>query len=226
MSKWNTYLFEIIYPSNRIVVDYDGKEGLVLLSANDNNFGTEYSYDVLLDFSKKMGVELTERHEFENFEDLFEAREMLSQNEEGFVITFENGFKFKLKGEEYCKLHRALFNMTPLAFWDIYDFEKMCIPQDFLEQFPEEFEDQVNEIMDQIHESYFVVSVTIQRIAAELPKFVDRKSLYMHLTQFYDGLQCPILNVVDGKSLERWVKKVVRPTSNVYFDVKEWVKEI
>ena len=35
--KGNTYLFEIIYPENRIVVDYNGFAGLILLDINDAN---------------------------------------------------------------------------------------------------------------------------------------------------------------------------------------------
>jgi RNA ligase len=40
-----TFIFEIIYPENRIVVDYGTMEDLVLLAVVDNNSGSEYLVD-------------------------------------------------------------------------------------------------------------------------------------------------------------------------------------
>jgi len=46
-----TYMFEIIYPENRIVVDYGDVRKLVLLAVYDNNTGEEYDiYDEEFDY--------------------------------------------------------------------------------------------------------------------------------------------------------------------------------
>ena len=229
MNRFRTFLFEIIYTSNRIVIDYEGMEGLVLLSIMDNNTGLELSYESISACSDVMGVEVTERIEFENFEDMFKAREILTKNEEGFVVTFENGFKFKLKGEEYCKLHRCLFNMTPLAFWDIYDWETMSVSQEFLEQFPEEFMDKVEEIEFQIEDSFLLVMEFLKSMIDVLPTFTDdregKKERYLYLNERYKGYEAPLMTYLDGKSLERWVRGVVKPSSNIPFDFLAWTRK-
>ena len=46
-----TYLVEIVYKSNRIVVDYGDYEGLILLSAIETLTGVELPYDELLKYS-------------------------------------------------------------------------------------------------------------------------------------------------------------------------------
>jgi RNA ligase len=40
-NKEHTYLFEIIYPENRIVVDYGAKEDLILLAVLDTETGKD-----------------------------------------------------------------------------------------------------------------------------------------------------------------------------------------
>jgi len=72
-----SYTFEIIYPENRIVIDYGLKESLVFLAAFRKD-GTEIFYHnniPIFDFFKKNGVEVIEEYtdefpEFVNFDDL------------------------------------------------------------------------------------------------------------------------------------------------------------
>jgi hypothetical protein len=44
-----TYLFEIIYPENRIVVDYNGEERLVLLGIINTETGEELQHNELFE---------------------------------------------------------------------------------------------------------------------------------------------------------------------------------
>jgi len=82
------------------------------------------------------------------FEDLFTARDQLTVNEEGFVITFKNGYKFKLKGEAYCNVHKSMCALTPLHFWREFDTTTFKIPTDFLSELPEEFRETVDKLRD------------------------------------------------------------------------------
>ena len=107
-----TYLFEIIYPSNRIVVNYGEKRDLVLLGMIETSTGKD------IDISDAPeGLEITKQHEkpvsFQSLKDLN------TSNDEGFVIKFENGFRMKIKFEEYCALHRIVTNYNEKTVWEM-----------------------------------------------------------------------------------------------------------
>ena len=55
MNNKITYLFEIIYKANRIVVNYNF-EGLVLIGAYELHSGKELLYIELLEIADKLGV--------------------------------------------------------------------------------------------------------------------------------------------------------------------------
>jgi RNA ligase len=42
----------------------------------------------------------------------------LPRDREGFVVRFASGLRIKLKGEQYCRIHKLISRCTPLALWD------------------------------------------------------------------------------------------------------------
>ena len=103
--KGFTYLFEIIYPENRIVCDYDF-EDLILLSVIDNKDGYElqiHDDKIHLDgisfrnLYKNLGFNLVKK--YDGIKDYKELKSIIKTNQEGFVVKFKNGFRMKIKGE-------------------------------------------------------------------------------------------------------------------------------
>lgn len=135
----HTYLFEIVYPENRIVVSYSF-EGLVLLSAYGPN-GREYSRRHLEELVADVGERLVRVRSFFGLDDLLAVAKDLSSQEEGFVVRFANGYRVKVKGEEYCRLHRLISRVTPLGVWNSYcatadrDSVGMQLPEEFRKDF-------------------------------------------------------------------------------------------
>ena len=126
-----TILAEIIYPENKIVVNYgDIKELFFLSSYNRETFE---EFDVRLGLTRLIPYD----QNLYSFEYLIEECKKLPASSEGFVIKFESGLRLKLKGDEYCRVHRLISNTTPLAIWDSM---RMCDNLDKIrEQLPEEF---------------------------------------------------------------------------------------
>ncbi len=135
----NTYLFEIIYLGNRVVVPYDF-QGMVLLSAYDLN-GCEYTRSKIEILADKLKIRVTEIEKFESIANLVEASKTLDRNSEGWVIKFANGHRLKIKGAEYCRLHRLTSQVTPLAIWEMMkegdDLEAIRkeLPEEHLQEF-------------------------------------------------------------------------------------------
>jgi len=105
------YLFEIIYPENRIVVDYNNDERLVLLSIIDPD-GNEIPYDdILFD-----GWDIVNK--YDGFKDYKTLKNIIPNNAEGFVVRFKNGFRMKIKGEEYVRLHKVMTGLSNKLIWE------------------------------------------------------------------------------------------------------------
>lgn len=110
-----TYLFEIVFPSNRIVVDYKGLDDLVLLAVIDTETGKTLpfgTYDWPGPVNQPVG--------FKTMVDVLDnMRHGQEQNQEGFVVRFPwSDTRVKFKYDEYTRLHRILTNVSTLSVWD------------------------------------------------------------------------------------------------------------
>lgn len=125
------YIFELIHPQNRIVVDYGNREELILLAKIDRN-GEED--DAIDDYTKWFGNPISIPMLSDNWEYM---KSIIGDNEEGFVVVYDSGFRMKIKGDEYCRLHRIITNTSSKDVWialkDNHDMSE------FLERIPDEF---------------------------------------------------------------------------------------
>jgi len=135
----NTYIFEIVYPENKIIVDYDFS-GLVLLGIIDS-FGLEYPYEQMVEEAKYLNVMITKKYTFVSIEDILKKAKVLSKLQEGFVIRFKNGIRLKVKGEEYLRIHKAISDITPVKIWQEMldgknlDNKRKDIPEEYIKDF-------------------------------------------------------------------------------------------
>jgi RNA ligase len=106
-----TYLFEVLYPENRIVVDYQGREDVILLAAIDTAQGNEVPFDAVSDCLAKVRRLPPDA----NAKDL---RSIIRDDEEGYVVRFEDGFRVKVKGVKYMELHRLISGISSRAVWE------------------------------------------------------------------------------------------------------------
>lgn len=221
-----TYCFEIIYPKNRIVVDYGNKKSMVLIGIIDTQSGNEYSYEVIKQQSYFMGTEFATRYEFNTLSEMLIARESLSLNEEGYVITCNDGSKFKLKGEEYCRVHRMVSHMTPLDFWRAIDIDTFTIPVEYISTLPEELEDVVQclkEVTEAIHQNELH---RLFELSNNIPHIEDSRERYNYIKENFPDDLHSLLAIMNHKlkgsninSLRENIHRKVRPTKNDFSEV-------
>jgi len=139
LRKTRTYLFEIIYPENRIVVDYGNDEKLVLLAVIDTESGEEIPNSALY-FMEEDGWDVVTTYKTwgEGYDLL---KQEISKDKEGYVIRFSGGMRMKIKGTEYVRLHRILTNFSTKDIWELLKNGEDLGP--FLERVPDEFDDWV-----------------------------------------------------------------------------------
>ncbi|MGD1842188.1 MAG: T4 RnlA family RNA ligase [Thermonemataceae bacterium] len=166
-----TYLFEIIYPNNRIVVDYGAQEKLVLLAMIDTATGQYLPLE-------EMGFPIVPR--YDGINDLQSLRALPADNKEGFVIRFRNGFMVKVKFEEYVRLHRILTQISTRTIWT---YLKEAQPFDaLLERVPDEFFNWVRQTKATFQAKYQAIETTAQREFSQAPFPAAHKQSGKHLS--------------------------------------------
>ena len=152
LERGNTYLFEWIAPNNRIVINYGGFEGLVLLSAYNNESGIEFSKSQLIELANSADVRMVESYKFISVSDLLHRAKSLSANHEGWVLRYPSGYRVKIKGEAYCELHKAVSGLSPISVWE--HFVSVGNREELKRVVPEEFHAEINS-MYKIYRSRF-----------------------------------------------------------------------
>lgn len=107
-----TYLFEIIFPANRIVVDYGKTRDIVLLAVIDTMDGTELPLD------ERYGFKVVKKYDGLDQHSIQLAQLEEGTNREGYVIRFASGVRAKVKLEEYSRIHRLVTQVTPRRIWE------------------------------------------------------------------------------------------------------------
>ena len=144
-----TYLFEIIYPENRIVVNYDGQERLVLLGIINTETGEELPHNELFE-----GFDVVKK--YDGVRDYSELKGKVEQNSEGFVVRFSNGDRMKIKGEEYLRLHKIMTNVSTTGVWEFLSNGGDI--NEFLKDVPDEFYKKVKDYADLLKYGFYRVS--------------------------------------------------------------------
>lgn len=135
LTRGATYLAEIVYAANRIVVGY-AWEGLALLGAYHED-GREFSRSEVWDVAHATRLRLCEHYTYASVAEMIDAAKAFRADREGFVVRFASGLRVKVKGAEYLRVHRLVSRVTPLALWeslaanDDLDAIRREIPEEF-----------------------------------------------------------------------------------------------
>ncbi len=204
-----TYLFEIIYPENRIVVDYGNKRELVLLAKINAKSGEECTHEYI---TTKYSKYFTVVKKFDvKINNLKELKKLEENNKEGFVVKFENGFRVKVKFEEYVRLHGILTNVSNLTVWEHlmnnYDFDAL------LDRVPDEFYSWLRRVVESLQTAY----ANIERNALKefvriyhVNEITDRKSFALEAMK--SEYRSILFKLYDKKQYDEIIWKLIRPT--------------
>jgi len=149
MFRHLTFCFEIIYKNNRIVCDYKDYEGLVLLGTFDKN-GKEYDVEMWREY----GFDVVKK--YDGINDYKELKQMVKNDQEGFVVKFSNGDRVKVKGVEYLRLHKIMTNVTTTGVWEYLKNGEDVM--EILKDVPDEFYDKIKTYVRDLKYSYFQIS--------------------------------------------------------------------
>jgi T4 RnlA family RNA ligase len=195
LDRNSTYLFEIVYPKNRIIVDYGEKDDLVLLAVIDNKMGDELELpDIGFPIVKK----------YDGIADFKLLKDLEEENKEGFVIRFKSGLRAKVKFAEYLRLHRIVTGVSNLVIWEHLSQGRSF--EDLLDKVPDEFYDWVKKTIDELKAQYDAILTDSQNSFKQLE---TRKETALYIqTQKYPAV---LFAMLDGKPVDKIIWKMLRP---------------
>jgi RNA ligase len=190
-----TYLFEIIYPSNRVCVDYGAREELVLLAAIHTESGREVPTPSG-PFPFARGFDLGD--------DFDGIKSLNIKNREGFVVRFEDGYRFKIKFDDYLVLHSAIFSVSTRSVWNA--LRRGLSPAD--SGLPDEIYNWVREVECDLKKDYSAV----ESQSSELFESMRHLTRPEFATLALDYRCSPVLfRMLDGKPYSDLIWKMVEP---------------
>jgi RNA ligase len=170
--KGYTTLVEIIYPENRIVCTYGDEESLVVLAMISNTSGKELDYPSLLYISDETKMPVVKK--YDSINDYKTLKTLISNDREGYVIKFRNGYRMKIKGEEYVRLHRILTGFSNVDIWEYLKDKKNI--NELLDRVPDEFDKWVKTTIRDLRYGAFQLRETAGKLhdGFRYGKFGDR----------------------------------------------------
>ena len=156
-----TMLFEIIYPANRIVLNYGGVDDLMLLGAVQNETGYYIGPNEAKYMWTLRGGSSGNPYAFAwpgpvvevmPYNSISEALAHTDRpNAEGYVIRSHN-FMVKIKQPDYLDLHKLVTNASPKTVWEKLRDGKSR--SEIVSAFPDEFHDYIASMVDPLIEAY------------------------------------------------------------------------
>jgi len=196
-----TALFEIIYPENRTVIDYDGYEDLVLLAVIHNESGQPVPW---------------RGWDGDRVNDVVNVNEYLSRDDvEGVVLVNSIGQLQKVKTEEYVRLHRILTGVNEKTVWEAWVGGHL---EEMRRDTPEEFRSWVTSVARRFEEGadWCLDSASqVVNLARELYPDGPRKEVANVILSHLEGRQAGLAFALYDGDIEKALhiaKQMVKPS--------------
>ena len=212
-----TYLFEIIYPENRIVVDYGEFADLVLIGAVDTESG------------RSLPLELVAEGWPGPVATIFPARNLAEalameprRNVEGVVIhAVRRDVRIKLKQEDYILLHKFMTRTNPKHVWEV--MIQGLDPYEFFKEAPDEFHEWLKDVItdfqmrfDQINDS---ARKDYQMTIVQLPQEFSRKDYALQVQS--SEYKAILFRLFDNKPYDDIIWKMLKPSGADVHAIRE-----
>jgi RNA ligase len=213
-----SYIGEIVYPENRIVLDYGGRDELIPLGTVNNRTGViqwrpqfdhdgnpriahaDYAHDQVITLAEAIALPIPD-------------------DEEGYVLDIldehlETVDHLKLKGERYKELHAAIFGLSERAVWEQF---VEGTQKDFIAALPDEVQPWAQEVADRLWKEHDKLWWRIRHAHNALYHVLGigytRKEAAIYLKANRPDVMSPVFNLLDGKEdrMAEWILKQIKP---------------
>ena len=196
----STPIFEYTGPDNRIVIKYDEPQ-LTLLDIRNTVTGEYWSKTELTHLASMYELPVVEGYNtpLVNIDDLLRIVKDL-RDKEGVVVRFDNGFKVKIKADDYVLKHRALafFNRRD-AILDLFFENKIDDILPLLDQADrDKIIDFVTKVKKEISANVFMIQGMVLFIQANN---ISRKEVALKYAPVNKPYAPTLFSALDGKNI-------------------------
>jgi putative RNA ligase len=203
-----TVLFEIVYPGNRIVVDYAGLDDLLLLGAVDIETGTSFGPGEVNGWPGPVVTTFKART-------LADALAMEPRpNAEGLVVRYvsDHGLMTKIKQADYQELHRLVTGLNARVVWERLGAGETAAG--ICEKLPDEFHAWVRDLSGELNAAAaeILANATDEHTAllARLGDGFSRKDYAMEAQR--SPLRAWLFMLLDGKDPTQKIWASIKPS--------------
>ena len=168
-----TFIFEYISMKDAHVVKYiKEQEGLYLIGIRNTIDGKEFDYHTVLELAKEFSIPTTRLFDKTLDQLMNELDDKSSDEAEGFVINID-GYKVKLKYNDYVHIHKALSKLSSINLIirriadDKYD--------DLLSKLPVAYHDRVNKVASIVFKYIHDTKMKIKEYVNQAPKDTQKE---------------------------------------------------
>lgn len=197
-----TLLFEIVYPDNRIVVDYNGLDDLVLLGAVDIESGEVVSPELVREWPGPR----TQTFDYMTLGEAVSAPPR--PGNEGMVIrSLMDGTMVKLKQTDYVELHKIVTGLNEKVIW-----ERLSERRDPLEGIPDEWHSWVSNVAESLWQAHMELRVTAWEEWVKVRHLVaNRRAFAMAIKDLTPWIKTVMFLWADGKDAYSFLWKQIKP---------------
>ena len=198
-----TDLFEVIYPENKIVLNYDFS-GLVHLASIDIKTGKQVNHD--------LPIRKAEKIPNNSFEKLME---MDSENKEGFVLYFPSeDVRIKIKFPEYVRLHKIITGTSEKGIWEMMSTGSSL--RDLLKRVPDEVYDWVKRVQGGLEDKFREIKKESMEVYSRTLSMTSRKEKALFISSHveYPGV---VFAMLDNKNSDNVIWKIIKPIGHKPF---------
>jgi RNA ligase len=202
-----TVLVEIVYPQNRIVVDYGDTDDLLLLGAVHIETGITASPMEVFWPGPKAAV-------FPHGSFAEALKEAPRKNSEGLVVHFRTSdVRVKIKQDDYVALHRIVTGWNERTVWEsLASGEPLNLLIDGL---PDEFHRWATEVAEDLSHEHALLTAAARaehrRIIQSMPSGWTRRD-YAQAAALYPEFRPALFQLLDGRDISPWAWKAIYPT--------------
>jgi RNA ligase len=200
-----TYLFELIYPENRIVLNYGDKVSLTLLAMRHTETGNEAGFGLWPDdiFEAVTPLALTlDEIEIDLKRDAF-------INKEGYIVKFADGHRVKMKYDEYMRLHKIVSGVNEKYAWeclrDGVDIEAQLV------NIPDELFQFVKDAKAKFNAEFEAVDKVVRLVFQTINKDASRKEQAQFVLANHKEYAKILFQMLDGKDYSKLIWNMIEP---------------
>lgn len=213
------YLVEIIYPENRIVINYGITEDLILLAITENTTGKDVKRSLVESFANTWKFNIVKKFDAtKNLEELNKMMSWANTTKEGYVIQFDTGLRVKMKFEEYVRLHKIITGVNTKGIWEMMrDGQSL---DELIEKVPDEFYKWIMETSGNFEKEYNKLEKKARKVISKLGKEQEKtrkEYAKIFLKKTNKEISGILFAMLDEKPYDQIIWKLIKPKQAIAF---------